>query len=511
MPPPVAPRAIQPGAVRALAEWAARPCIAVDARHQWAYVSQRAHAHIDGAAGWYAHTAVAGLHAQLLGDVEATPWRVVEQDGIHLFYIQDEEAPDATAALVEQGYQDPLTRLANRLLFTDRLQTALVLRERDPSYTCAVLFIDLDRFKTINDGLGHAVGDIVLAEVGRRLQECTRASDTAARLGGDEFGILLEYLDRPATAHAVVQRILDRLRQPYRLLGDTVALSASIGVVIVDAAHTRPAGVLHDADQAMFTAKQRGGNQYHVSRARTDATAQHRMEDDVWHAIERDELTVVYQPVQALATGHVVAHEALVRWTHPVHGVVPPAQFIPMAEENGFIHQLDLWVLQTSCRHAVSQRWNGKLLVNTSSRRFRNTHMVDEVADVLQRTGWPAERLVLEITEHALMHDVLHTADVLAQLHALGVEIWIDDFGSGYASLHWLHALPVDALKIDGSFIERLAEEAKASVIVQAIIDMAHTLGLKVVAEGIETEAQRARVRELGADMGQGYFLGRPA
>ncbi|MEM1095377.1 MAG: bifunctional diguanylate cyclase/phosphodiesterase [Bacteroidota bacterium] len=509
MPPPVFPRAIRPSVVRALAERAAHPCVAIDAEHQWAYVSQRAHAYVPGDAGWYAHTAVSALHAHLLDGLEAQSWRLTEDDGLYIFSIQD-EGPDVTAALVEQGYQDPLTRLANRLLFTDRLQTALVLRDRDPSYTCAVLFIDLDRFKTINDDLGHAVGDIVLAEVGRRLQACIRASDTAARLGGDEFGVLLEYLDQPATAHRVVQRILDRLRQPYRLLDNTAELSASIGVVLVDATYLRPPGVLHDADQAMFTAKQQGGDQYHVSRVRAGQDMRHRIEDDVWFAIERDELRVVYQPLVSLGTQRVIGYEALVRWTHPVHGEVPPAQFIPIAEESGFIHQLDLWVLQTSCRHAVSQGWQGKLLVNTSSRRFRDAQMVAEVTEVLQRTGWRAEQLVLEITEHALMHDVLHTAEVLDLLHARGIEIWIDDFGSGYSSLHWLHALPVDALKIDRTFIQRLTEEAKSEAIVKAIIDMAHTLGLRVVAEGIETEAQRVQVRALGADMGQGYLLGRP-
>ncbi|GAB5519849.1 MAG: hypothetical protein RhofKO_21000 [Rhodothermales bacterium] len=463
-------------------------------------------------AGWYATADVGALQAALDQQVEQGALVATQQPGGCIYTSgEPNDAHEVTEALVAQSYIDPLTRLSNRLLFTDRLQTALVLGHRDTSYTYAILFIDLDRFKQVNDQSGHALGDLILAEVGRRLRECTRATDTVARLGGDEFGVLLEYLDRGATARQVAQRILTRLRQPYHLLDEAVSLSASIGVVLADSGYERPQDVLHDADQAMFAAKQAGGDQYQVSLARMQRSIQLRIEDDLWHAIEREQLRVQYQPVIELHSGAVVAQEALVRWQHPEHGAVSPARFIPLAEESGFIHTLDLWVLQTSGRYWAQQGSVQKLLVNTSSRRFREPNMVTEIEDVLRRAGWSPAQLVLEITEHALMHDVIHTAEVLEALHALGIEIWIDDFGSGYSSLHLLHSLPVDALKIDRGFIQRLSEDPKAQAIVKAIIDMAHTLELRVVAEGIETDAQRLQLDALGCDMGQGFLLGRPA
>ena len=404
------------------------------------------------------------------------------------------------ADAVHRALHDPLTELPNRSLFVDRLRQAEQRAVRSGT-AVGVLFLDLDGFKTINDSLGHARGDELLIAVAARLSEALRAGDTAARLGGDEFSVLIDGLTDEREAVLVAQRMLDALRTPVDLGGHVVTVRASIGV----ATARGPGGdLLRDADLAMYQAKSQGRDRVVSFDGDMHAAmvASVAVEHELRQALAEDGLWLAYQPIVDLETGAITAAEALCRWT------LPPLEFIPLAEETGLIVPLGAWVLEEACRTAAS--WPGDLSVNVnvSSVQLRSNEFVATVAGALERGGLSPHRLVLELTETVLMTDFKRTAGLLRELQTLGVRIAIDDFGTGHSSLQYLQALPLDTLKIPKPFIDTL--DSGGGALAQAIVDLGRSFGLTVVAEGIETEAQREALRALGCTRGQGYLFARP-
>ena len=412
------------------------------------------------------------------------------------------------------AFHDSLTDLANQALFRDRVEHALSRTARHPEHM-AVLFLDLDNFKTVNDSLGHAAGDELLVAVAHRLRGCLRVPDTAARLGGDEFAVLVEDLTSPADATALAERLIGSLQQPFIVGGVEVFVGASVGI-----AHNRDeldAGqLLRNADIAMYTAKRLGKGRYEVFEPAMHAAAVERLalEGDLRRALDRDELTLHYQPVVALDTGRITGVEALVRWPHPERGFLPPATFIPLAEETGLIRRLGRQVLAAAClqgrRWQMTHQEDLTVSVNVSPRQLQGDGLLDDVHEALAASGLPASSLVLEITEGAMLQD---SEAVIAKLHALkavGVRLAIDDFGTGYSSLSYLQRFPVDILKIDRSFVAAIDSEEDKSSLVRAIVSLTRTMNLKSVAEGVESRRQTEILAALGCEEAQGYYLARP-
>lgn len=434
---------------------------------------------------------------------------------VNLHDISDRKR--AEEELGHQAFHDALTGLANRALFRDRLDHALDHSSRtgaDP----AVIFLDLDGFKTVNDSLGHDVGDDLLREVAARLVGTVRRGDTVGRLGGDEFAILTEQSSRPLDeATATGDRVLRALREPVRLGDQSVTVSASLGIAVGDRT-SNSAGLLRDADVAMYRSKATGKNRWTVYRPgmRTAALERLELETGMHHALERDELRLVYQPVVELATDRVVGFEALVRWEHPSYGLLTPDRFIPLAEETGLIVPIGRWILAEATRTAA--RWQhqfdlgGKLsmAVNISARQLAAADLVADVTDALHRSGLAPGSLVLEMTETALVHDATAAAIRLQKLHGLGVRLAIDDFGTGYSSLSYLRHFPFDILKIDRTFVSTVPERGKLPAIVRGLLELGRTLQFTTIAEGVELEFQRNRLRDEHCDLGQGYFFARP-
>jgi diguanylate cyclase (GGDEF)-like protein len=422
-----------------------------------------------------------------------------------------------TQDLEYQAFHDPLTGLPNRALFLDRVQHALRRTFRRGG-TVAVLFLDLDQFKYINDSLGHDAGDQLLQGVAQRLLGCVRPADTVARLGGDEFTLLLENIESADQAIAVVERIKRALLAPFAVAGEAVFVAASIGITFSDDQHAAPHDLMRQADAAMYKAKEHGRACYQIFDARKDARALTRLqwETELRHALERREFAVYYQPLVDLGSSTIVGFEALVRWRHPEHGLVPPAQFIPLAEDTGLILPLGQLVLRTACQQA--QAWLARLpagtplriSVNLSARQFQHAGLVDDVAQALRDTGLAPHHLQLEITESVVMHSASVALATLQKLKHLGVQLAIDDFGTGYSSLSYLKHFPVDTLKIDRTFVECLDQDSANTAIAQAIITLAHTLELHTVAEGVETRAQQQALQALGCEFGQGFFWAQP-
>ena len=415
--------------------------------------------------------------------------------------------------LTHQALHDSLTGLANRRLFADRLGHALEGRgERMEPH--AVLFIDLDDFKTVNDSLGHNVGDSVLAAMGKRFDGLLRAGDTVARVGGDEFAVLMENAT-VEDAQRACDRLLDAIAAPMVLDGVTVQINASIGITPAVPGEVTAEEALRNADLAMYWAKEHGKSTAAVYESRLHAAALDRLQlrADLQRGLRRDELVLYYQPEVDLDTGEVIGLEALVRWQHPTRGLLSPAHFVPMAEETGLILPLDRWVLATACRAAAEMQDDPRELamsVNLSAAYLDHPDLVETVAAVLDTSGLMPGRLVLEITESALLRDLSAAAPRLGQLRRMGVRIAIDDFGTGYCSLAYLSHLQVDILKIDKSFVDRVTLDRQDAAVTEAIITMGRSLNLQTIAEGVEYDAQADWLREAGCTTGQGYVWSRP-
>jgi diguanylate cyclase (GGDEF)-like protein/PAS domain S-box-containing protein len=422
----------------------------------------------------------------------------------------------AEQELLRNAYYDRLTLLPNRSLFEDRLAKAISASSRQTSPFIAVLFLDVDRFKLVNDSLGHSAGDKLLCAFARRLERLIRPCDTMARFGGDEFAVLLERLGTIEQARQVADRILIGLADPFHMEGYEISTTASIGISWSMSTSDTPESLLRDADSAMYKAKSLGPGRSEMFDVKMHATslATLNLEHDMRRGLERSEFLVHYQPIFSLSTGRLTACEALVRWKHPARGLLMPDQFVALAEETGLIVGLGAWVLHTAC--AQMQVWLEAgippldLAVNCSARQFTQNALSIEVGHALRASGFDARCLKLELTESVVMESSGQVLSTLAELKALGVQLSIDDFGTGYSSLAYLRRLPCTSLKIDRSFVKDVNRDEEDAAIASAIISMAHSLKLKVIAEGIETEAQRALLAARGCDEGQGYLFSRP-
>jgi diguanylate cyclase (GGDEF)-like protein len=420
--------------------------------------------------------------------------------------------------LLHSTLHDSLTGLPNRSLFTERLRHAMRRTARHPDNLFAVLFLDLDRFKEVNDNLGHFAGDELLRAVARRLEACIRPEDTVARLSGDEFAILLESITEVSDAGRVAERIEEALSFPINLGGAEITTSASIGIVTSSMSHDQPEQILRSADMAMYRAKAAGRARYELfDRAmHSDALARLQLETDLRRAIENSEFCLMYQPVVSLRTGRITGFEALVRWDHPHQGLVQPADFIPVAEETGLIIQIGRWVLYEACTRA--QEWHRlhprseplTIGVNLSARQFSHPGVVDQIRDALGATGTPASALRLEITEHAIIDKGRHAVSILTQLRDIGVQVYLDDFGTGYSSLSYLHGVPIDGIKIDREFVSDMHTNEANFRLVRTLLTLAEIVGIRAEAEGITSSEQLRELRSLNCEQGQGYLFSAP-
>jgi len=413
-------------------------------------------------------------------------------------------------------HHDPLTNLPNRLVFADRLETALRRAQRGRSMV-AVTLLDIDRFKAINDTLGHVTADLLLRALATRLASACRTSDTVARMGGDEFAAIFPDIKVPADAEALAGKLVEHLKEPFRIDGAEIAISASFGVALYPDHGRDAATLLTGADLALYDAKQKGRGQYRLLSAEMLELARGRrqIEGELEGAVERGELRILYQPQTSLSRNRITGAEALVRWLHPVHGLLAPGAFIPAAESSGLIREIDHWVLANACRAATAWQTFGhpvRVAVNLSPIEFRQPGLAGRIAAHLQNAGLAPDLLEIEITESAYLdRETASVEEQLGQIKDLGVRIAIDDFGTGYASLAYLRWLPIDVIKIDRSFVSGIATSRHDAAIVASTVSLADTLGKTVIAEGVETEQQAGILEQLGCDELQGYLLGRPA
>jgi len=421
--------------------------------------------------------------------------------------------------LLHMAWHDTLTDLPNRALFMKKLTRALERAKERPDRQFAVLFLDCDRFKVVNDSLGHFVGDALLVAVADRLRSCIPSSYTVARLGGDEFTILLESIQSRDETMKIADLILNRLAAPFDLFDQyEVFINASIGIVFGGADYQKPEHILRDADTAMYRAKDLGKARHQIFDATMHAQAQKRLalEMDLRRAIENREFVLNYQPIVSLRSGKVAGFEALIRWRHPDRGLISPGDFIPVAEETGLIVPVGFWVWQEACRQLriwkekYGKNWHYTLSVNLSVKQFSQPDLLDCLQEELIQQGLDGTNLRLEITESAVMDNAYQAIAILNQLKALKVKLSIDDFGTGYSSLSYLQHLPVDTLKIDRSFVHKIGEKSDNFKIVAAIVTLAHNLGMGAIAEGIETPQQLAHLRSLGCEFGQGFLFSKP-
>jgi diguanylate cyclase (GGDEF)-like protein/PAS domain S-box-containing protein len=472
------------------------------------------------------------------GEVFATEYRVLHRDG-HTVWVRNEsvlvedeasgsrywqgfmlditERKEAEERLEHQALYDHLTDLPNRYLFLDRLVRALELTRRRRGRKAAVLFMDLDEFKVINDSLGHEVGDLLLTVVAQRLRRCLRPEDTLARFGGDEFVVLIEAIADPTQAVRVAERITEQVRRPFILGGRELYVASSIGISLGDVRTHDPDALLREADTAMYRAKDEGGGFRVFDPTMYErALGRLKVENDLRRAIEQEEFVVHYQPIVDPKSGELWGMEALVRWDHPEWGLLEPSEFVPAAEESGIIIPMGEQVLRESCLRAKEwQEENPRIpplvmSVNLSASQLSRLDLADTVERVLQETGLEGSRLILDVTETAYVKLLAGNTTILDRLRGLGLRFSIDDFGTGYSSLSYLKRLPADAIKVDRSFVKGLGETVEDSAVVRMIIELAHTLGLEVIAEGVETEEQMALLEEMGCDFAQGFLFAQP-
>ena len=425
---------------------------------------------------------------------------------------------DLEERLRREAQFDSLTTLPNRSYATDLLRRAIARAKRNREQQFGVLFLDCDRFKVVNDSLGHHAGDSLLRLVAGRLNGCVRPGDVVARLGGDEFVVILEGVKDEAEAIAVAERIQHSLAQPFYLDGRELFMSVSVGIAMSQPGVEHPEDYLRDADLAMYRAKLRGRARHEVFRAdmRAGAVLQMSLENDLRHSMDRGELRVMYQPIWSLASGHIVGFEALLRWDHPQHGAMLPSDFIPIAEETGLIIPLGEWVLRQASQRL--SHWNTKVVpddpiwmsVNVAARQLTHPGLVEIVKNAIAETGIDASRLKLEITESMIMADAVAAVGALEQLKTLGIHLLMDDFGTGHASLSYLHRLPISTIKIDRYFVGRIDSNSECFEIVRTILNLSRSLSMDVVAEGVENAAQREVLQSLGCEYVQGYLLSPP-
>lgn len=413
------------------------------------------------------------------------------------------------------AYHDNLTQLANRQLFYDRLNHAVKHTNRH-RYILALIFLDLDGFKQINDRFGHEVGDLLLQEAAQRLLGCVRESDTVARWGGDEFTIILERINQKFDAEIVAEKIIGEVTKPFLLNEHKLTVSVSIGISYHTEKGCKAEDLVKQADAAMYRVKNNGKNSYqsYDKSMLSEELERKELEGELKKAINNDQLVLHYQPQLNLETNEIVGLEALVRWQHPEHGLVPPGEFIPIAEESGLIIPLGEWVLRAACAQNMTWQKMGfppiRIAVNLSARQFRVTKLIDTVTEILEESGISSEYLVLEITESSAMENVEKTMQTLRDLKAMGIMVALDDFGTGYASLNYLKRFPIDILKVDRSFINGLRIDNDDWAIICAIVTMAHSLEVTVLAEGIEKQEQFKYLNTLDCDEGQGFYFSRP-
>jgi diguanylate cyclase (GGDEF)-like protein len=430
-----------------------------------------------------------------------------------------------TAELRDWVFRDALTGLPNRLFFQDLLARTIDLHRRGPHRNFAVLFLDFDRFKIVNDSLGHQVGDKLLIAIAERLRCMLRKTDivasmahgTAARIGGDEFVVLLDDMGQMHDAVRVAERLLALMAEPYQVGSHTIQSTASIGVTTSAHAYASADEMIRDADTAMYRAKAAGKNRFVVfdSRMHEEALVRLAMESDLRQAVIQEQFYLLYQPIVTLENGRISGFEALIRWQHPVKGLVSPIEFIPVAEEIGIIVAIGEWVLRQACRQLAEWReipGLGDLFisVNLSRKQLLCPDLVARIGDIIPRAGLPFSAVKLEITENAIMEDMDRAVAVLRQIRDLGVDLHVDDFGTGYSSLSCLHRFPVTGMKIDRSFVNNVADNQDYAAVVNAIVTLAHNLRLGLIAEGVETVDQMTMLRAMGCDLAQGYYFARP-
>ncbi|MEM9275293.1 MAG: EAL domain-containing protein [Cyanobacteria bacterium P01_F01_bin.143] len=420
--------------------------------------------------------------------------------------------------LLHDALHDSLTGLPNRALFMDRLDHELKRAQANQDYVFAVLFLDLDRFKVVNDSAGHLVGDQLLIEMSRRLEKTVNFTDTVARLGGDEFTILLENIHNIKNAIAVAEKIDQALSIPFKLQGYELFTSASIGIALSSEGYEQPDEIMRDADLTMYSAKEQGRARYEIfnSSLHDRAITRLQLETDMRRGIEREEFLIYYQPIHSLKTGKLSGFEALARWKHPVRGIVSPVEFIPVAEETGTIVALGTWIMERACRQM--QLWQElyphkyplQISVNLSGKQLRESSLLETIDSILQDTGLSPQSLKLEITESSLIENMEVATQTLLEIKSRGIKLSMDDFGTGYSSLSYLHRFPVDILKIDRSFVRDIRTNKGNYAIVKAIVTLAHVLEMEVIAEGLEDSFQLDQLKLLNCEYGQGYYFAKP-